>query len=122
MVVILRIGEFKNTEILKAGPLLVFQLLRYTYDRRQQCARKLSTEIEFGGVFPPLRHGEEAYDLRAVVMHEGSDSLDRGHYTAYVRDNAGDWYFCDDSAKPLRCSIVYVLQAEAYMLFYERHS
>ena len=45
-----------------------------------------------------------------------------GHYTAYVRASDAEWYHCDDAKPPRRCEngIADVMQAQAYMLFYEQ--
>ena len=84
---------------------------------------KLPTHVDYGPVLPPLA-GAQAYDLRAVVVHQGdnpvSDDAGAGHYTAYVRAQDNQWYHCDDAKPPRQCSVAEALEAQAYMLFYEQ--
>ena len=86
--------------------------------------RQTSYKVNFNAGFPPIQ-GAGQYDLRAVLQHRGDDhptSTNSGHYTAYVRASDADWYHCDDAKPPRRCEngIADVLQAQAYMLFYEQ--
>ena len=56
-----------------------------------------------------------SYRLYAVVVHSGV--LEGGHYVAYVK-RRGRWFLCDDaSVEPV--SETRVLEAQAFMLFYE---
>ncbi|KAL7421461.1 hypothetical protein Q5752_004348 [Cryptotrichosporon argae] len=59
-----------------------------------------------------------AYDLFAVVTHEGK--LDNGHYWADVRDG-DEWWHCDDD-KVTPTSLGAVLAQKAYMLFYVKRT
>ncbi|GLJ13059.1 hypothetical protein SUGI_0204330, partial [Cryptomeria japonica] len=74
------------------------------------------------------------YYLRGVVEHMGT--MRSGHYVAYVRccedENYQDagrdgqpekslWYYASDS-HVRRISFSEVLQSEAYLLFYEKHT
>jgi hypothetical protein len=59
------------------------------------------------------------YKLVAVVVHVGQ-SIDNGHYIAYVR-RGKRWYLADDRLI-IECAIEDVLQQQAYILFYERYS
>ena len=63
--------------------------------------------------------GDTPYQLRALIEHRG-ETLRSGHYVAYVRTDAGDWYLCNDSASPELVVENNVLQRRAYMLIYER--
>jgi len=67
---------------------------------------------------PEGQHSENSLDfaLYAVVVHVG-ESIQRGHYVAYVKDPRGEWFQMDDhKASPV--SLSEVLQVQAYMLFY----
>ena len=105
--------------------MLALTLLRFTWSERLRRPVKLHTKVNFNAGFPPIQ-GAGQYDLRAVVQHRGehltSSSTNSGHYTAYVRASDAEWYHCDDAKPPRRCEngIVDVLQAQAYMLFYEQ--
>ncbi|OVA02943.1 Ubiquitin carboxyl-terminal hydrolases family 2 [Macleaya cordata] len=58
------------------------------------------------------------YELYAVVVHIGL-SNSSGHYFCYIRSSPQTWYRMDDS-KVLRVREEYVLNQEAYILFYAR--
>ena len=79
--------------------------------------QKNSTPVHFEMLLPVDR-AVTPYSLRAVVVHHGNVGV--GHYTAYVRSFDNFWYHCDDDEQPRQVNIGEVLQAEAYMLFYER--
>lgn len=57
------------------------------------------------------------YSLYAVTNHVGS--MDSGHYTAFVRQQRGKWYKCDDH-QITRASLTDVLASEGYQLFYHK--
>ena len=116
--------RYKQTTIVTSPPVLVLTLLRFTWSERLRRPVKLHTTVNFNAGFPPIQ-GAGQYDLRAVLQHRGDDhptSTNSGHYTAYVRASDADWYHCDDAKPPRRCEngIADVLQAQAYMLFYEQ--
>ena len=116
--------RYKHTTIVTSPPVLALTLLRFTWSERLRRPVKLHTKVNFNAGFPPIQ-GAGQYDLRAVLQHRGDDhptSTNSGHYTAYVRASDADWYHCDDAKPPRRCEngIADVLQAQAYMLFYEQ--
>ena len=51
-----------------------------------------------------------------VIEHQGT--FEGGHYVAFVR-NGGQWYRMNDSVVQ-KVEAELVLQAQAFMLFYER--
>ena len=57
---------------------------------------------------------EQLYDLFGVAVHHGT--MDKGHYTAYVRSGA-DWFHCDDAIVTLTTAEE-VRSCMGYMLFY----
>ena len=61
---------------------------------------------------------EQLYDLFGVAVHHGT--MDKGHYTAYVRSGA-DWFHCDDAVVTLT-SAEEVRSCMGYMLFYVQKS
>jgi hypothetical protein len=63
------------------------------------------------------------YALHSVIVHHG-DTLERAHYTTYVRRGAANgaatlWYHVND-AEVTETTEADVLGAEAYLLFYDR--
>jgi len=64
----------------------------------------------------PLKKEKCTYDLCAVIEHTGS--IDSGHYFCFVLHH-GCWYKCDDHFV-YRVSLEDVINAQAYMLFYQR--
>ena len=58
------------------------------------------------------------HQLRGILVRTGSYS--GGHYTAYVRDQGNQWFFCDDQLAPIPVfNTEDILARQAYMLFYE---
>ena len=91
-------------------------VLSITLKRWDNNWEKIQRHISFPAVWP-LTH-EHIYTLRGVVEHRGDAGV--GHYVSYIRCLADDWHFCNDFVPPWRCSLEDVLQAQAYMLIYER--
>ena len=58
------------------------------------------------------------YKLCAVIVHDGQ-TLERGHYYAYVRRGT-TWYMASDE-KIRKVSVAEVKKAVAVMLFFERY-
>ena len=59
------------------------------------------------------------YRLQGVIVHTGKPGA--AHYTAYVRDRNNIWFYCDDARAPRPMhDVAYVMEAQPYMLFYER--
>ena len=79
--------------------------------------RKVPTRVAFENLLA-VEAGRPPYHLRGVVVHHGQAG--GGHYTAFVRAPDNFWYFCDDWQAPRLVSIHQVLEAEAYLLFYEQ--
>lgn len=59
------------------------------------------------------------YTLKSIAVHTGKHFA-TGHYTAFVRDESGIWFFCDDKQQPKQVHLNTVLAAQAYILFYEK--
>jgi len=78
---------------------------------------KVPTHVAFENVLP-VDTERPPYHLRGVVVHGGVAG--GGHYTAFVRAPDNFWYFCNDGRAPRLAHIEEVLEAEAYMLFYEQ--
>lgn len=78
-----------------------------------------ASEADQGSLPTPvlLDRLKNKYALFAVVNHKGT--LESGHYTAFVRQRAGDWYKCDDHVIT-PASIQTVLESEGYLLFYHK--
>ncbi|XP_057841225.2 ubiquitin carboxyl-terminal hydrolase 2 isoform X2 [Cryptomeria japonica] len=131
----------KRYLISKAPSVLVIQLKRFTQDLWGRLS-KLSGHVTFQerlDIRPYLdpRCPDKdncVYYLRGVVEHMGT--MRSGHYVAYVRccedENYQDagrdgqpekslWYYASDS-HVRRISFSEVLQSEAYLLFYEKHT
>jgi hypothetical protein len=107
-------------------PVLIIHLMRHVSTLAG--AEKLTTKITFTEELY-VRHvlenssgfGIAKYRLRAVARHVsfgGPTGASSGHYIAYVRRREA-WFTCNDQ-NVLFCSIKTVLEAEPYVLFYER--
>jgi len=92
------------------------RVLSITLKRWDDDCEKIHRHISFPAVWP-LTH-QHTYFLRGVVEHRGHAG--DGHYISYVRCLSNDWYFCNDFVIPQRCSLEDALNAQAYMLIYER--
>ena len=104
----------KMVTINEGAPILVLQLLRFAWDHELQCAKKLTTRVDFEVVFPPML-GNAPLDLRAVIVHEGARP-NTGHYVAYVRAQDGLWHLCDDESLAIEAS------SKIHQVFYQTNS
>lgn len=100
-----------------------FHLKRF--ERISLINKKISTFISFPSELDMTpfmsqkkdNHGDYRYSLYAVVNHVGT--LDKGHYTAYVRHQKDIWVKCDDDIITT-ATIKQVLDSEGYLLFYHK--
>ena len=107
----------KQNRVLYWPPVLAVSLKRFTFDPTTLTPQKIMYHVRFDMTL----HGfsDTPYQLRALIEHRG-ETLRSGHYVAYVRTDAGDWYLCNDSASRELLVENDVLQRRAYMLIYER--
>ncbi|KAL1406081.1 hypothetical protein Q8F55_007764 [Vanrija albida] len=130
----------RKLSIKKLPPVLSFQLKRFAHN---STSSKVETPVKFPSRLDmrPYVEGSSgtasktpsvdgdapdddlpsslyAYDLFAVVTHEGK--LDNGHYWADVR-SGDEWWHCDDD-KVTPTTLARALGQKAYMLFYVRRS
>ena len=105
----------KTTELINKPRVLVLHLKRWDFIRELRRAEKINTTVSYETVFP--LDVANVYELCSVVVHHGA--VGGGHYTAFVRAADRLWYHCNDAAPPRACSEE-VLNATAYMLFYQR--
>ena len=61
--------------------------------------------------------GGRSYERRSVVVHRGAAG--GGHYWAFVRSCADEWFRCDDSEEPETVGLERVLAASGYVFLYE---
>lgn len=121
-----KVHATRRLAIKKLPPVLSFQMKRFAHGAT-------SSKVELPVKFPshlnmrPYVDDTEnesvpeslfAYDLFAVVTHEGK--LDNGHYWAHVR-SGDEWWHCDDD-KVTPTTLAGALAQKAYMLFYVRKS
>jgi len=107
-----RVTRFRDAT--RWPPVLVITLKRWSFE--EGLLRKLDEEVLFGSILN-IDGTTIRYQLRGVVEHHGLAG--GGHYTAFVRGSADDWYFCDDRVTPELVSVDAVLLAQAYVLVYE---
>ena len=89
---------------------------RFRFNPRTLACTKIARHVFFEDVLVSEVLGA-TYCLQAVAVHTGS--LDRGHYTAFVRDSAAQWVLVNDEAPPVVVPFEMVSQAQAYMLLYK---
>ena len=120
-------GDFrqatKKMEIWSTPDIIVIQLKRFTFTARFR--EKISCVVDFpiegldlsDHVLHPNEAGE-VYDLFGVSRHSGG--LGGGHYTAVAKNSEdGEWYNYNDSHVS-SSDAGRVVDASAYLLFYER--
>ncbi|GJQ81712.1 hypothetical protein Trydic_g9153 [Trypoxylus dichotomus] len=114
---------------MKTLPIVVtFHLKRFQHSK--EIEKKISTLISFPEmldmtpfmsrprILDPIP-SDNRYSLFAVINHLGN-SINAGHYTAYVRQQRDYWYKCDDHVIT-RANLKEVLDSEGYLLFYHKH-
>lgn len=100
-----------------------FHLKRFEHS--SQIDKKISTFISFPfelDMKPFMSKvndslGDYMYSLYAVINHVGS--IDKGHFTAFVRHHKDVWVKCDDHMIST-ATLKDVLNSEGYMLFYHK--
>ncbi|KAK9890151.1 hypothetical protein WA026_008957 [Henosepilachna vigintioctopunctata] len=118
-------------QTIKTLPIVAsFHLKRFQYSEKVEKIEKISTSITFPEMldmtpfigrakkespFP----SDNRYTLFAVINHLGN-SMNEGHYIAYVRQQQDFWYKCDDHVIT-RANLEEVLNSEGYLLFYHKH-
>ena len=105
----------------KVGQYLVVQLKRFTQQEgvfKRDIQKVFSTpNIEVTVVDGDLT-SQTKYQLIATVNHTGT--LDKGHYTAFIKPNKSkNWLFCNDAAV-LGSSEASVNNTSSYICFYEK--
>ncbi len=106
----------KQFTIHVAPRVLVIQLKRFKYG---QVGKKLRHRLHYPLVLSVPTSGGEGhvkYALCGVMVHAGQ-SIQMGHYFAYVRGANRLWYLMDDDVVQ-QTRTYNVLSQEAYMLFY----
>uniref|UniRef100_A0A1J3IQ99 Ubiquitin carboxyl-terminal hydrolase n=1 Tax=Noccaea caerulescens TaxID=107243 RepID=A0A1J3IQ99_NOCCA len=122
----------KRVLVNKAPPVLTIHLKRFSQDLRGRLS-KLNGHVAFKEVIDLRQYMDSRcsredppiYRLAGLVEHSGT--MRGGHYVAYIRggqrvketDSSSVWYNVSDS-HVRQVSLEKVLNAEAYILFYER--
>uniref|UniRef100_A0A2R9C2Q1 Ubiquitin carboxyl-terminal hydrolase n=1 Tax=Pan paniscus TaxID=9597 RepID=A0A2R9C2Q1_PANPA len=108
-------------EIWKLPPVLLVHLKHFSYNGRWK--QKLQTSVDFPlenlalsqYVIGP-KNNLKKYNLFSVSDHCGG--LDGGHYTAYCKNAAKQWWFKFDDHEVSDISVSSVKSSAAYILFY----
>ncbi|KAJ1269289.1 hypothetical protein BS78_07G200000 [Paspalum vaginatum] len=122
-------------QITKLPPVLTLHLKRYIQDGER--LHKNEAHVSYKKYldvrpFMDTRSVKDSslYCLAGVVEHQGTGSLNSGHYVAYVRarrlgnqphqSRCSSSWFCADDHTISQVTLDKVLEREAYILFYER--
>ncbi|WVZ92051.1 hypothetical protein U9M48_038147 [Paspalum notatum var. saurae] len=122
-------------QITKLPPVLTLHLKRYIQDGKK--LHKNEAHVSYKeyldvGPFMDSRYVKDnsLYRLAGVVEHQGTGSLNSGHYVAYVRarklgnqqqqSRCSSSWFCADDHIISQVTLDEVLEHQAYILFYER--
>ena len=98
-------------------PVLILTLMRFKTTDNNELAKLNTKMLHAERLF--LEDQTIHYRLYGVVVHHGS-ALRVGHYTAYVREAGDSWLHCDDEQTPRVVLLQEVLDAQAYLLLYQR--
>jgi len=112
----------KKMELWKLPQILVIHIKRFQYSKLWR--EKIDILVDFPLTSLNLKDfivnveaQDTIYDLYAVSNHSGG--LGGGHYTASIKYNDGNWYYCNDS-NVSKMKESEVVCEEAYVLFYYR--
>ena len=103
---------YKKTGIWKFPKILIINLKRFKMNNYGQVIGKNTDMVDYP---EELNVNENCYELFAINVHHGR-SINRGHYTSYVKNRFDDeWYeFDDDSVTPINN----IVSNGATLLFY----
>ncbi|KAL4227011.1 CDC5 cell division cycle 5-like protein [Mactra antiquata] len=87
-------------ELKSLPPVLNLQLLRFVFDIKTGCKKKLNSCIQFPDVLDMTEYTPNKeptiYDLNAVLIHRGQSAYS-GHYVAHIKGNdSQNWYKFND--------------------------
>ena len=124
-------NAIKQLTINNAPHILILHLKRFKYGglKKNDKFIKFNYNLDltpFMSYYKQIRHSRELYNkykvtysLYAIIVHSGQ-SVNHGHYYAFVKINTNKWYCMNDSSVK-SVSLNYVLSQNAYMLFYQRN-
>lgn len=124
-----RDGKFerakKHLELAECPEVYIIHLARFEHPGKQGEGTKVTTAVRFGERLQlNSLSGKADYELYAVSNHVGGNSLNSGHYFAYVNTlQTGQWYKPDDArVTSLDKRELFSRRAfkSAYVLFYKR--
>ncbi len=108
----------KRLEYLQLPQILIIHLKRFKV-RCKRSRMKISKLVKFPPALPlaTVESGVQTrYNLYGIINHVGE--IERGHYTAYCKEEAGWMQFDDNKVTVLDPTMLET--ANAYVLFYER--
>ena len=111
----------KELRITMAPPVLVIHLKRFENSGAKNDALVVFPEILNISVLKKKNTDQEAgmqYRLVSTAQHSGDRN--NGHYTANIKHQTGDWVSISDNHITARTHDFLPVDAEAYILFYER--
>ncbi|KAK2706445.1 hypothetical protein QYM36_016478 [Artemia franciscana] len=91
----------RRIRLVELPPILNFQVIRFVYDRNAGHKKKVHTSFQFPETVDMTDFLESSsdpltYELRGVLMHQGSSAYS-GHYIAHIYDKESKhWYEFDD--------------------------
>uniref|UniRef100_A0A060T4A7 Ubiquitin carboxyl-terminal hydrolase n=1 Tax=Blastobotrys adeninivorans TaxID=409370 RepID=A0A060T4A7_BLAAD len=115
----------KQLCIKKLPVVLSFQLKRFEHAMvKSAVGTKIETPVKFPLYLSMAKYtcdGDSAdfpmnYQLFGVVCHQGS--INTGHYTCYMKNRLGCWYYFDDAMVTAVDSSTVLAADNAYLLFY----
>ncbi|KAI8879836.1 cysteine proteinase [Backusella circina FSU 941] len=109
---------YKGKKSIYKSPMsLVLQLQRFDQQgKKNNKIIKFEEKLDIKRTITPNETQPTTYQLYAVIVHTG-DTINAGHYTAYVKSSNGIWY-CMDNDEVQQVSVKRMLGENPYMLFY----
>lgn len=110
-----------STSFSKVGNTLVLQVSRFN-QLQSEVGKNVDPVLPSMIISFPCNdeevHVTAKFKLTGLISHGGT--FNSGHYTAFVKDQKKNWFFCNDSAL-FRCNHNQIDQKLPYLIFYKAY-
>ena len=114
-------NKVKQIWMKKLPDVLVFQMKRFLLTEKNCSYVEFPQELDMTKFLVPDydKLEDKVFKLYSVVVHSGY-SVNKGHYTAYIKAPDGEWYHFDDESVSVTTAEACYTAEHPYILFYER--